>query len=932
MKRRKLNVAETVFRKRVATYDPAVLESLAGRERELAELGRLLERVSGATAGAALIEGPAGIGKSSLMGSVAEDARDRGFAVVGTRCDEYELQRAFGAGRRLLAAMTPGGSDAEVEDLLAGEKAGTAAGFLLVDRLVEAAEAIALRRPLLVWLDDAQWADDWTLRAAGAVLRRLDRLPVVVVVGARPSPRSDELAKLVAGLAQHGPTFRLRALSDDDVAVVVADRFGVPPGPRLAAALGGAGGNPFFVTELLDALSRDELLIASDEEVEVTAAGTPPGLLVTVLHRMRRLPEPDLELIRMAAILGGSFTVAELAGAVGGRPDGLLEPLLGLRDEGIFSEEKDRFRFRHDLMREAVYDDLGGPVRASMHASVGHAFAEAGFDPVEASHHLLLGAQPGDIAAVDLMITASGSGRLTLPESTALLHRVLELAPSHPEATRLKRRLGTLLFWDSRPAEAITVLEEVLAQAPDRAGQLDVVRALCSAAVTMGDEDVSRRWKDRAAELAADLSDSTEPSTLLNVVKCHRFRGDLAAATAVAQRVIPLAAAAGDASAEEEAESTCSWLSNLRGRPLDALAHCRRALELSRESTTEGRHRFHHAWARADLWEYDTSRAESSKSRKLFEEAGALVGLLTATCQAAWLDWAAGHLDEATVHADTGLELTEELGITIEAEHPAVVRGWLALLAGQPEQAAAWMDRVPTAKGFRGAWLRFRIEWAGRGAEAAMQWAPFLLMKTEARDAVGPEHLPDLVRAAREAGDEGIVQEALRWSVEAAAGTQNRSVELAALRCRAFAQQDAEAALKVISMASECPWPLERGGAFEDAAEALPDQRTELLDAARATYESVGFVSELARLGSAAGMAPLVRARAATGWEALTDAELRVVELAAEGLTNREIGARLFVSHRTVGAHLAHIFDKLQIRSRVELAREAAARKPVQTG
>jgi len=69
-----------------------------------------------------------------------------------------------------------------------------------------------------------------------------------------------------------------------------------------------------------------------------------------------------------------------------------------------------------------------------------------------------------------------------------------------------------------------------------------------------------------------------------------------------------------------------------------------------------------------------------------------------------------------------------------------------------------------------------------------------------------------------------------------------------------------------------------------------------------------------------------------TGWEALTDAELRVVELAAEGLANREIGARLFVSHRTVGAHLAHIFDKLQIRSRVELAREAAARKPVQTG
>ena len=911
-----------------AAYDPAVLDSLAGREREVAELERLLERVSGSTAGAALIEGPAGIGKSSLIGSVVQDAQDRGFAVAGTRCDEYELQRAFGAGGRLLAAMTSGGSDAEIADLLAGEKAGTAAGFLLADRLVEAAEAIALRQPLLVWLDDAQWADDWTLRATGVVLRRLDRLPVAVVVGARPSPRSDELAKLVAGLAPHGPAVRLRPLSDDDVAALVGLRFGVPPGPRLAAALGGAGGNPFFVTELLDALSRDELLMPSDEEVEVDAAGTPPGLLVTVLHRMRRLPEPDLELIRMAAILGGSFTVAELAIATGRRPDELLEPLLRLRDEGIFSEEKDRFRFRHDLMREAVYEDLGGPVRAAIHASVGHAFAEAGFDPVEASHHLLLGAQPGDAAAVDLMITASGSGRLTLPEATALLRRVLELAPSHPDGAQLKRRLGTLLRQVNRPAEAIALLEEVLAEAPDPASQLDTVDALSVAAGAMGDDDAFRRWRDRAAELAADLSDSTEPFTLLHVSKCHHYRGDLAAARAVAQRAIPLATAAGDAAAEEGAESACSWLSTLLGRPLDALAHCRRALELSRGSPTEGRRRFHHASARADLWEYDTSRAELAKSRNLLEEAGELAWLLMATCRAAWLEWAAGQLEEATVYADTGLELMQEVGITTDVEHPAVVRGWVALLAGQPDQAAAWLDRFPIAKGFRGTWLRFRIEWAVHGAKAAMQWAPFLLRTTEAQGAIGPEHLPDLVRAARAAGDEGVVEEALRVSVEAAAGTQSPSVELSALRCRAFVQQDAEAAVKAISLASECPWPLERGGAFEDAAEALPDRRTELLDAARATYESAGFVSELARLGSAAGMVPIVRERAATGWEALTDAELRVVELAAEGLTNREIGARLFVSHRTVGAHLAHIFDKLQIRSRVELAREATARKP----
>ena len=912
-------------------YDPAMRGVVSGRDSELARLSELLADVAGSTARAAVIEGPAGIGKSTVLQVVADDAAARGFAVFSARSEEMERERSFGAVAGLVNTMDVEGATELAARLQSPPD--EAAAFPLVDHLVDVLEGEALRRPVLISLDDVQWADDWSVRAVAILFRRLQKLPVALLVGARPSPSSQDLVSLIAALAEAGVSLRLGPLDDEAVAELVRAESGAAPAARLLRTLERAGGNPFFVRELYDALERDGMLVSSDESVDVAATATPPGLLVTVLHRMRSLTPEVLELVRTAAVLSGSFTVHQLAVASAQPAASLLAPLLSLRGEGILAEDGEQFRFRHDLLREAVYEDLGGPVRAAMHTRVGHAFAASGFDISEAARHLRLGAQPGDHEAVEIMIAASLTRGVTARETLALLRRVLELSPNHPDALELKSRLGSLLASAGSPTAAIPLLEEVLSVCERPEERLPIIDTLGVAALRCGDRAAMWTWRVRAAELAEELHGSNDPRTLLAVSQCEFDRGEFEDAHNTATRAATIAAETGNRAALEDAENKSVWLLSYMGRPRQALAHSGRALELARGRPSEAMRLIHHGQVRIGLWE-DAAAAEAlARARTKADEHGSVGVLLKTICDIAWHDYAAGRWEDAELHADTALQMIEEFRIATDAGHPNLVHAWIAFRRGDMELAThrqAGFDEGEGENSEHSRWLTMRLSLERADlAGAAAVGAELVSTAPKFPHWRFAENLfPEIARIGISAGNQALADEAAATAVRYAAGGEAPSLELASLRCAAIVERDMEAAEKALELGDACPWPLERAGAIEDAALVLHDRRDGLLATAEQIYERVGSIVDSARLQMARGGRPPTRrrARAATGWDALTEAEVRVVELAAEGLTNKEIGERLFVSHRTAGTHLAHAFDKLQVRSRVELARLAAAR------
>jgi hypothetical protein len=176
--------------------------------------------------------------------------------------------------------------------------------FQAVDAFVDLAESLALARPLVVGVDDLQWADPSSLLTLGAMGGRLDGVPVALVACLRPSPRAAELERALQALDRAGARrLVLGGLDDRAVAEVVA----AEPGQRLLAEVAGAGGNPLFVTELVAALFEEGAIRVAGGCAEVAEMSLPPTLRLTILRRLSFLPDDTLQALRAASVLGSSF-------------------------------------------------------------------------------------------------------------------------------------------------------------------------------------------------------------------------------------------------------------------------------------------------------------------------------------------------------------------------------------------------------------------------------------------------------------------------------------------------------------------------------------------------------------------------------------------------------------------------------------------------
>jgi DNA-binding CsgD family transcriptional regulator len=805
-------------------------------------------------------------------------------------------------------------------------------------------------------VEDLQWADPSALLVLHRLARRVGQLPLLLVCTVRPVPRSAELEGCLRGLRAAGASeLGLGPLDAMAVAKVIEQLVGGPPGPILLRQVARAGGNPLFVTELVDALQRDGAIrLRPDGAAELTTVGMPPSLPLLILHRLSFLAPATLELLRVASILGSSFALTDLSLVVGRPTAGLLAALEQALAAGILEQRGELLGFRHDLIREALYQDLPAPVRRGLHLDAGRALAGAGAPAERVAEQLVRGASAGDTQAVAWLQRAARQAAPRAPTvAVDLLGRALELAgPADPARDGLLAEQAVSLMWAGRLADAEATCREVLARTHDR--DTAAMLRLCLMQTLLGRGRMEQALQEVETAVASQqLSDPERVRLQAFQASALASLGQLDAAADTATRTRPSAAEVGDDLAGCICVATLALVANLGGDFLRALGLAVEAVHSADQSASLLAHRFPVSLFLGGCL-HDTDRlAEGQvalqRGRRISEELGIKRELplyywgLAQGCL--WL----GEWDDALAECQACLELAGEYGMRLHGtvfSHSihaviAVHRGDLP----DAEGAVAAAERELAATGPQLGW-----DW--------LLWANALLLEARGQPegslatlcrawdtctgqglvSTLPLFAADLVRHAVGANDRHRAEQATN-AIEELAGRNPGVTTLtgAALRCRGLVEDDAEVLVRAATAYRAGPRPLERALACEDAAWALGrvgrvGEARPLLEEATAVYEGLSASWDLARAAArlrSLGVRPGRRGprkRPKSGWDSLTATELTVVRLITEGLSNPEIAERMFISRGTVHTHVSHILAKLGLGSRVALAAEASRR------
>ena len=826
--------------------------------------------------------------------------------------------------------------------------------FQVVDAFGDLIESLALQRPLVVALDDLQWADPSSLLTLGALGSRQGDVPVALLGCLRLLPRSPELTRALEALdAGGGRRLPLGPLGDEAVAEVVEEVVAAEPGQRLLAGVAGAGGNPLFVTELVGALVQDGAIQVADGRAEATEITLPPTLRLTILRRLSLLPEDTLQAVRAASILGSSFSLTELSTTTGHSALELSSVLAEAIRTRVVEDDGERLRFRHDLLREALYEDLPASVRVGLHREAGQRLAASGAAALQVAEHLARGAGTGDAEAVAWLTRAASEAASRSPAVAAdLLERAAGLAdPADPGRDRLLVERAAALMWSGRLPDAEAACRSLLDRDPDPSVEAPARLLLARTLATQG------RLRDTLRELgrlqrSPALSDELRASAWAAEAMARMQLGDLDGAMAAAERARGVAALPGDHPAAILAVTSMAIVEELRANLDRGLQLVDEAVRRADQSPQRRGHQEVVHLARGNiLMELDRLQDASSTlqtGRRISEELGVRWRLPLYQAVLGVERFLAGAWDDAMAELEVALALTEETGERHSLVLTHSVTSLIALHRGdlrQAEESAASAERELAATG-----PRHRSHWA--------MWARALLL--EAGGAVPdafatldccwdlcvrsgfaieyPVLGPDLVRLALAADEAGRAAQVATAVAEVAAGNDVPSLSGAALRCRGLAERDPRILRSAVDAYARSARPLELALAAEDAGAGFArqgdaDAAVPLLQQALDGYERLDAARDTARaeatlrdLGIHRGRRG-ARRRPPIGWDSLTPTEHRVVDLVVEGLTNPQVGERLFVSRRTVQTHLAHVFAKLGISSRTQLAAEATRRR-----
>jgi DNA-binding CsgD family transcriptional regulator/tetratricopeptide (TPR) repeat protein len=994
---------------------------LKGREDELEEIGERLAAARSGRGSIVLVAAGPGVGKSRLLSEALLGAERAGVRAVSGAADQLDqlvplaplLTALFGGERPLLdpaALRTLSGAPEE--------------RFWALQELQRLLEEAAAEQPLMIALDDLQWADDATLSALRTLAPALVSHGVVWLLTRLPHRGSAALHAAIAALAADDATreLRLEPLPGAVVERLATDALGATPGPELHALLARAEGNPLLLDQLLHGLVEEDLAEVVGEHVELRGDGRlPDRLMSTVRDRSECLSGSARETLEIASVLGSQISVEQLAQLLDKSPTALLAPLQELFDAGVLMEHGGEAAFRYALLRDAVHDGMPGFARSALHRQAADVLVAAGGSPVQAAAHLANVSDPGDRGAVATLRAAASELAQEDPVAAAELGmRALELTlPGDELLGELRAETIGLLVQAGRLDDGRALSELALGQQQDAQAEaslrLRLAQLFAPSAFTLAVEHCRRG-------LALDGVDASTRTDLLAMLALTLTMTDGAAkAREVGQEALAEARAGERPAAEAAALVALSAVAYGDHRWLDAAELVEEAVQIAANCPQEA-HAFwipevwqSHLWTALDR--VDDALALSVRGIGEARREGRAADLrLWATTRCRLL-FDAGKLCDAREAAEALLAGDGDAGDDVGSTALyALAR--IAVHTGDRRQARAVVDaseRIRTAPTVRVRSIG-RL-FTGLVAESEGDFAAAMEILAPAYDALDgaepalaspedPTDEPRLVRIALHVGDrERAELAAAAAGRRAERNTGVASLEAAALHARALLDADAVAIDAAAQRYRAGTRPLGLAAALEDAGQALAsdgarDEAVARLDEALALYGELGAGSDAARVrrrlrelgvrrraadtsvpplassssaavssatpaaalpgGAARSFAPPAsvapsadspgtpvyggervdaaqgqagaaesafasrRVRAAEGWELLTEAELQVVHVVADGATNRKAAERLFVSPHTVSSHLRHAFAKLGINSRVELARIVA--------
>ncbi len=922
-------------------------QGLLERESELADLDRRVDAVVAGEGGMVLIEGPAGIGKTRLLGEARRLAGESGMRILSARAGELEREFPFGVVRQLFEGVV---NDPEAREVaLSGAALGAssvfeslsggdaeAGGFATLHSLYWLALNLAAEQPLFIEVDDIQWCDRPSLRFLAYLVRRVEGTPVLVAATQRTAEAGTDPGLLNELAHDHLTTSILPGpLSEAAVRDFVAERLGGDSDSAIASACFEAtGGNPLLLRELVSALEAEPMPRSADAAASVRHLGK-TAVSRSVLLRLSRLTPETVTVARAAAIVGDGGNLGEVAELTGFEPDVVAEAMGQLVRAEILRPDR-TLGFVHPLVLDAVLSEMSPAEREVEHGRAARMLGESGAAGERVATHLLMTSPRGDSEVIELLREAghTAARQGAADSAVAYFRRALEEGPSDDVRPNLLFELGIVEALTAGPPAA-EHLEEALAKLKDETARIIAAHVLVRVLVFMS------RPADAAA-IAARFVDSLPPQledtrkgfeafsyamVLFDAEPLERLSELVERRTAPVgegpgAKMLAASAAINWAYAGEPGAAECGVLAkaSLAGGELRDADNGFLSMSALIPLTLADREDVMDEW---DL-EADSARRRGS----LFAVSGVSM----------WRGFTLAYRGELAEAESSLRQAQDEFRIwgfggqagnylaafiaQVVLERGRVDDAWKELRRGED-----FGDRSDAAHYWTGTHLAL-LDASGRDEEtleAADEFAErFAHFQNPAIARWRTHKAAALARLGRRDEAIALVEEELeaarRWGAPGTVGPSLRA--LGVLKGDEGVDDLAEA----VSVLEASTTRLELAKALSAYGTALrltrkPSDAREPLSRALelATACSADALAEHARTELyATGARP--RREALSGVSSLTPSERRVADLAADGMTNREIAQSLFVTPKTVEVHLSNTYRKLGIRSRRELS------------
>ncbi|MFK4228022.1 AAA family ATPase [Streptomyces sp. NPDC019890] len=908
---------------------------LIGRQRELATLGELTRPAAPGTA--VIVRGGSGVGKSALLRRVLHRARVDGHLVLSATADALDTPAEFGVVHQLLEHVAKEELDETVQAAVADFQAP-----------YRAAAALARDdRRVVLGIDDLQWADTASVTWLGRLLRRLDGLPITVVATMGPAvPSGDE--HCIGTLL---PLFRhriwLTPLGDAEVGELAEAVLGTEPEPDFVTACRTAtGGVPALLHALLRSIRTHGAAPDADTGTDL-ARYVPAEVGRTVQATLRACGPDAVATAEAAAVLAGPrATAADLIACAAELPQLAVEDSMHtLTATGVMIRAEEGAAFSCPVLSVAVANEVLPSRRQELHARAARFLIDQGAAWDTVVPHLL-NAPLGQEWAVDALLRAADEARARGDRATALgcLRRALRETLPDPVRAQALALLGEAELAHCVPSAVHSLRRSLdLAGAPGE--QAAAARSLSAALFTLDRYPEGLDVLDHIAERIRPASPVDALRLEIDLVYAQLSSASTAAAAMPRLMAMDLAEAEGTL-----VQRPLAALLSLRsimdgGDPADAVAYAQEAM--SDGVCPEDDESFVYTapvLALAAAGRSDLALAHVNASMDAVRVGGSALSSAYLSTLRAGVNYRVGNVVGCEADARAAVESLRGVGAGPTTSHGVAMWSDALVKQGRTEEAEQlFADHGLTGRLNRHwandftALVRGRLRMAqGRAREGL---ADFLHAgaRAGARRMSGPAVLPWRSEAALAHAVLGeheqasaLVEDELTlaqaWGIPEFTG-----VALRALGVITGGSAGAEMLRESIRL-------LEPSAARFSYAQALADhgalvRRNGLPSAARNWLQQAVNVAEQCGATVVAGFAQeelraggfRAESRASHGLEALTRSERRVAELAAEGLTNKEIAARLFVGLRTVEVHLSKAYHKLGISGRAGLAEALAA-------